>query len=102
MTTILSETTGLIANILSNIAFIPQIIKTYRCKKVDDISIGMFIILFITQICWICYAVPIHARNLWASSLIEIVLLIPIFIMWSKYRTKSGESSVEFYSESAK
>lgn len=79
---------GFIANIMSNIAFIPQIIKSFRRKKVDDISIGMFAVLFTTQLCWIGYAIPIHARQLWTSSLIEIVLLIPIFVLWIKYRER--------------
>ncbi len=86
----ISERAGFIANILSNIVFIPQIIKSYRSKKVEDVSIGMFVVLFATQVCWIAYAVPIHARNLWTSSLIEIVLLLPIFFMWLKYKDKSN------------
>lgn len=82
----ISETAGFVANILSNLAFLPQIIKSYRTKRVDDISITMFLTLFTTQVCWILYAVPIHASNLWTSSLIEIALLLPIFFMWMKYR----------------
>lgn len=76
---------GFIANIMSNVAFMPQIIKSYRRKRVDDISISMFAVLFTTQLCWIGYAIPLHATNLWISSLIEIVLLIPIFVMWVMY-----------------
>ena len=51
----ISERAGFIANILSNIVFIPQIIKSYRSKKVEDVSIGMFVVLFATQVCWIAY-----------------------------------------------
>ena len=76
---------GFIANITSNIAFVPQIFKSYRTKSVKDVSIGMFFLLFFTQIFWIVYAVPLHAWQLWTSSLIEIFLLVPIFIMWFKY-----------------
>lgn len=82
-----TEITGLIANILSNVAFVPQIIKSFRTKKVDDISIGMFMILFTTQVCWILYAIPIGAKNLWTSCAIEIFLLIPIFVMYVRYRS---------------
>lgn len=78
---------GFIANIMSNIAFIPQIIRSFRRKSVDDVSIGMFIVLFTTQLCWIGYAIPIHARQLWISSLIEIILLIPVFILYHLYKT---------------
>ena len=82
-----SEVAGFIANISSNVAFLPQIVKSYRRKRVDDISIGMFFILFSTQLCWIVYAVPIGAKNLWISSLIEIALLLPLFAMWFMYKT---------------
>ena len=87
---LISHIAGLIANISSNIAFIPQIIKSYRRKKVEDVSISMFVVLFTTQICWIVYAVPIGAENLWISSLIEIVLLLPLFVMWFFYKTYQG------------
>ena len=89
-----TEISGLVANVLSNIAFIPQIVKSYRRKRVDDISITMFLTLFTTQLCWIIYAVPLHARNLWTSSLIEIVLLLPIFFMWARYRKPVGSHNL--------
>ena len=39
---VISEVAGFIANISSNVAFIPQIVKSYRRKQVEDVSIGMF------------------------------------------------------------
>lgn len=84
----ITEVFGFIANIMSNFAFLPQIIKSFRRKRVEDISIGMFVILFVTQLCWIGYAIPLHATQLWTSSAIEIALLLPIFAMWVIYRER--------------
>ena len=42
---LLSKAAGFVANISSNVAFLPQIIKSYRRKQVADISIGMFYII---------------------------------------------------------
>jgi MtN3 and saliva related transmembrane protein len=81
---------GITANILSNVAYLPQIIRSYRRKRVDDLSIGMFLTLFITNICWIGYALPIKAMHLWTSALIEIALLLPIFGFWFRYKTSSN------------
>ena len=92
----ISHIAGLIANISSNAAFLPQIIKSYRRKQVEDISIGMFVVLFTTQICWIVYAVPIGAQNLWVSSVIEIVLLLPLFAMWFLYKSWRGTTVARF------
>jgi MtN3 and saliva related transmembrane protein len=84
---------GVIANITSNVAFIPQIIKSYRRKSVDDVSIGMFCILFFTQICWIIYAIPIHANQLIISCAIEVILLTPIFVIWWKYSKNKKQTT---------
>jgi MtN3 and saliva related transmembrane protein len=91
---IVSHVAGFIANITSNFAFLPQIIKSYRRKRVEDISISMFFILFFTQLCWIIYAVPIGAQNLWISSSIEIALLLPLFVMWFLYREKKHHTTL--------
>lgn len=96
----ISNLLGFVANITSNIAFIPQIVKSIRRKKVDDISIGMFFLLFATQLCWIAYAVPLHARQLWVSSLTEIVLLLPMFFVWYVYRTPKSNKA-RFKSDSS-
>ena len=77
---------GFIANIMSNMAFIPQIIKSFRRKQLHDVSIMMFATLFITQICWIIYAISVNATQVWISSSIELILFMPIFIMWRRYR----------------
>ncbi|MBT5293705.1 MAG: hypothetical protein HOL40_08270 [Cellvibrionales bacterium] len=86
-----TDTLGMIANISSNVAFVPQIIKSYRCKNVTGLSMGMFALLFLTQLCWIGYAIPIGAKQLWISSLTEIVLLLPIFILWWRYSGKEKQ-----------
>lgn len=87
MAIVLTDVMGIAANIMSNVAFIPQIVRSFRRKQVDDLSMGMFVVLFVTNICWIGYALPIHAKHLWTSALIEIGLLLPIFGLWFRYRS---------------
>ena len=86
---------GFIANIISNIAYVPQIIKSYKRKKVEDLSFSMFIILFITQICWICYSIPLHATQLWTSSAVELLLLLPILAMFFIYKQRKPDKFIE-------
>lgn len=95
MAIVLTDVMGLSANIMSNIAYIPQIIRSYRRKRVDDISIGMFAILLVTNVCWVGYALPIDARHLWTSALIEIGLLLPIFGLWFRYRSNKPSKKVQ-------
>ena len=95
MSVLITESLGMIANVLSNVAFIPQIIKSYRTKSVNDLSMGMFLTLLITQLCWIGYAIPLGAWELWTSSLIEIILLVPIFVMWLMYHHSRDRNTTE-------
>lgn len=87
MAIVLTDMMGIAANIMSNLAFLPQIIKSFRRKQVDDLSMGMFFVLLLTNICWVGYALPIQAKHLWTSALIEIGLLLPIFGLWFRYRS---------------
>lgn len=62
------EAIGYLAGILTTLAILPQIVRTWRTKKVDDISPKMFIILTLGVGLWVIYgilkeAVPIIIFN---------------------------------------
>ncbi len=46
---------GILAGILTTIAFLPQVIRTYKTRSVKDISLGMFSIMFTGVILWFAY-----------------------------------------------
>ncbi len=61
------DTIGYVAGFLAMISFLPQIIKTLRTRRTDDISMGMLLLTLITNILYMIY-----------GSLLE---LYPIIIM---------------------
>ncbi|MEM6522365.1 MAG: SemiSWEET transporter [Bacteroidota bacterium] len=51
---------GLLAGILTSISFLPQVIKTWKTKSADDLSLNMFL-LFTTGITlWLIYGLIIN------------------------------------------
>jgi len=50
---------GLLGGLLVTIAFIPQVLKTWKTKKTGDISLAMFAIILLGNISWITYGVMI-------------------------------------------
>ncbi|MCP9198869.1 SemiSWEET transporter [Gramella sp. GC03-9] len=59
---------GLVAGICTTIAVIPQIHRSYKTKKVNDVSPGMFSILLLGVLLWVVYGftqndLPIIATN---------------------------------------
>ena len=46
---------GYLAGLLATVTFIPQVIKTLRTKKADDISMAMLLLTLATNILYIIY-----------------------------------------------
>lgn len=78
------EIYGYSAAILTTAAFIPQLIKTLKTKKADDVSL-VTLIMFICGLCsWIIYgykisSYPILAANIITFTLNVLILLSKIF-----------------------
>ncbi len=76
---------GLLAGSLTTIAFLPQIVKTYRSKSADDVSYSMFILFSLGVTLWSIYGWEIHATPVIISNLITLVLAISVLIMKKIY-----------------
>jgi len=46
---------GFIAGVLIVVSCLPQIVKIFKTKSVKDVSIYMYILLFVAQALWACY-----------------------------------------------
>lgn len=46
---------GLLAGMCTTAAFLPQVVKIFRTRKTEDISLSMYIILTIGILLWILY-----------------------------------------------
>ncbi len=46
---------GLLAGALTTVAFVPQVVKTWRTRSTHDISLWMFSILVAGIIAWLLY-----------------------------------------------
>ncbi|MDQ6757959.1 MAG: SemiSWEET transporter [Bacteroidota bacterium] len=71
---------GIVAGILTAISMLPQLIKTFKEKKAEDISLVMILVLMSGIACWIWYGflrndLPIILSNCF-SFLINAMLLI--------------------------
>ena len=51
---------GLIAGLCTTIAFLPQVIKTWRSRSAKDISLGMFLLLVFGVFLWLVYGLLLN------------------------------------------
>ena len=65
---------GYSAAILTTSAFLPQLIKTLRTKKADDVSITTLIMFIIGVLSWIIYGYKISSIPILIANLITLIL----------------------------
>ncbi len=78
---------GLIAGTLTTIAFIPQVIKTWKTKSADDVSLGMFLTLCSGIVLWIVYGISIHDIPLIVANGVTFILAFIILCMKIRYKS---------------
>ena len=74
------EIFGYIAAVLTTAAFLPQLIKTFKTKKADDVSLITLIMFIIGVLCWIIYGYKISSIPILLANLITLILNLLILI----------------------
>tara|TARA_B100000475_G_scaffold5667_1_gene5171 strand:+ start:168 stop:443 length:276 start_codon:yes stop_codon:yes gene_type:complete len=85
------ELFGYFAAILTTVAFLPQLIKTLKTKKAEDVSL-ITLIMFITGVgSWIIYGYKISSSPILIANIITFIL--NLFILISKIHYSKNISS---------
>ena len=73
---------GYIAAILTTAAFLPQLIKTFKTKKAEDVSLVTLIMFICGLVSWIIYGYRISSLPILIANIITLIL--NLFILISK------------------
>ena len=71
---------GYFAAILTTAAFLPQLIRTLKTKKADDVSLTTLIMFIIGVLSWIIYGYKISSIPILIANLITLLLNLLILI----------------------
>ncbi len=71
---------GYFAAILTTAAFLPQLIKTLKTKKADDVSLTTLIMFITGVLSWIIYGYKISSLPILIANLITLILNLLILI----------------------
>ena len=71
---------GYFAAILTTAAFLPQLTKTLKTKKADDVSLTTLIMFIIGVLSWVIYGYKISSSPILIANLITLVLNLMILI----------------------
>tara|TARA_Y100000589_G_C26706583_1_gene447934 strand:+ start:170 stop:436 length:267 start_codon:yes stop_codon:yes gene_type:complete len=80
MTIFTTEFFGYFAAILTTLAFLPQLIKTLKTKKAEDVSLTT-LLMFLTGVsAWIVYGIQISSKPIIIANLITFILNLLILV----------------------
>ncbi|MDA0239537.1 MAG: SemiSWEET transporter [Proteobacteria bacterium] len=77
---------GLAAATLTTLAFLPQVIKTWRTRSATDISLLMFLMMTVGIGLWLTYGILINDLPLIGANVITLVLAVTILYFKLRYK----------------
>lgn len=70
------EAVGLLAGTLTTLAFLPQVLKTWRTKRTDDLSLSMLVSFATGVALWLVYGLLIRSLPVILSNVITLLLAL--------------------------
>ena len=77
---------GLIAGGLTTVAFLPQVIKTWKSKSAKDLSLAMFFVFALGTLLWLIYGIIIQQLPIILAN--SITLALASVLLYFKLRFK--------------
>jgi len=72
---------GTVAGILTTLAFVPQVIKTWRTRSAQDISLFMFLLFSSGVLLWLVYGLLLAAMPIVIANGITLALSLSILVL---------------------
>jgi MtN3 and saliva related transmembrane protein len=90
----MTQIIGLTAGILTASSMIPQVIKSWKEKKADDVSLKMLIVLTSGIALWIVYGLKKNDLPIILTNIFSMVVNITMVILRLKFnKKKKGEAA---------
>lgn len=76
---------GFVAAALTTASFLPQVIKSWKTKRTQDISLPAFLVLGTGQFLWATYGIVTNQPPIWIANTITFTLVLSILILKRKH-----------------
>ena len=76
-----TEIYGFLAAVLTTVAFLPQVYKTWKSKSAEDVSLIMLILFISGLLCWIIYGFKIKSFPILIANITTLLLNLTILFL---------------------
>lgn len=74
----LAQWLGYCAATLTTVAFLPQVIKVWQTRSVQDISLPMYSLFTLGTALWLAYGIAIHSLPVMLANAVTLVLALGV------------------------
>jgi MtN3 and saliva related transmembrane protein len=93
------EAIGSTAAFCTTVSFLPQLVRVWRRKQAEDISLLMFLLFCFGLLCWLIYGVGLHSMPMIFANTATLVFALAILILKLRYdrknRTRQAQSTTD-------
>jgi|LGOV01.1.fsa_nt_gb MtN3 and saliva related transmembrane protein len=80
------EIVGLVAGVLTTIAYLPQVRKTWKTKSVKELSLSMYIVMFVGVMLWLTYGILLQSISIILANIVTGALTSTLIYLKLKYK----------------
>jgi MtN3 and saliva related transmembrane protein len=81
----LAELIGIIAGLLTTVAFLPQAVKIWRSKSAKDVSLAMFVCFCAGIVLWVIYGFMLGALPVILANVVTLCIASTILVFKIRY-----------------
>ena len=81
----LAELIGIIAGLLTTVAFLPQAVKIWRSKSAKDVSLAMFLCFCAGIVLWVIYGFMLGALPVILANVVTLCIAATILVFKIRY-----------------
>ena len=89
----MADLIGLLAGVLTTIAFVPQLLKIYATKSGKDVSARMFVMFSAGVALWLVYGIMIRSLPVIIANVVTLALALAIMALKVRYRRRDAAKS---------
>jgi len=82
------EFVGIAASVFTAISLVPQLVKVYKEKEAQNVSLGMLLVLFCGLALWIVYGFLKNDYIIIVSNMVSMLVNISLALLSIKYKKK--------------
>ncbi|HWT65692.1 MAG TPA: SemiSWEET transporter [Terracidiphilus sp.] len=89
------EAVGSTAAFCTTVSFVPQLVRVWRRKQAEDISLLMFLLFCLGLLCWLIYGIGLHSMPMIMANTATLVLALAILVLKLRYDRRNRLQSAQ-------